>query len=69
MWNYQNTEKVHEDSGGWFVAWLLIVVLFALCVFQSGCQFVSGCGKAIEGGGRDIQWVSDAMSEKMQKDG
>ena len=41
---------------------ILIVALILIAL--SGCQFASGCGKAVQGLGGDIQWLADGYIEQ-----
>lgn len=41
------------------VVFVLLVVVVFILGFMHGCNFVNGCGKAIAGLGKDVQWISE----------
>lgn len=42
---------------------IVFVILVLLSVWLLGCQCAAGVGQAVEGLGRDVQWMSKQVQE------
>jgi len=51
----------------WLVKAITVAVLLAIIFTCASCQFASGCGRAVQGLGGDIQWLADGYIEESKK--
>jgi len=48
----------------WLMWGLVVALLVCLCIVGFGCQFGYGAGQAVEGAGKDMQWVAEKFLQE-----